>query len=113
MNNKEITIKGKQYPVAFNMKTMINFEEIADKSFFSENFKHMRDQIALILAAVLSADDKTALTVDDLTSCDSQESVMEVITAFAVVMDMAEKFFENPAVEPKDEKPADGEGAKN
>ena len=114
MNKKEITINGKTYPIAFTMDTMINFEEIADKSFFETDLKKMKDRLALVMAAVIAADGKTKLTVEDLRGNGDFDAVQQLIAAFNVVMEASTEFFKIPAVEPKDEKPKDDdEGAKN
>lgn len=113
MNKKEITINGKTYPIAFTMDTMINFEEIADKSFFETDLKKMKDRLALVMAAVIAADGSTKLTVEDLRGNGDYDAVQQLIAAFNVVMEASTEFFKIPAVEPKDEKPKDDEGAKN
>ena len=50
MNTKEITINGKTYPVVFNMKTILGYEQISGKSFFGEDFSKMGERLALIAA---------------------------------------------------------------
>ena len=113
MTQKEITINGKTYPIVFTMDTMMNFEEIADKSFFDTDLKRMKDRMAIIMAAVITANEKTTLTVDDLRGSGDFEAVQQIIAAFNTVMEASTEFFKIPAVEPKDKKPADGEDAKN
>lgn len=114
MNKKEITINGKTYPIAFTMDTMMNFEEIADKSFFETDLKKMKDRLALVMAAVIAADAKTKLTVEDLRGNGDFDAVQQLIAAFNIVMEASTEFFKIPAVEPKDEKPKDDEeSAKN
>jgi hypothetical protein len=54
--------------------------------------------MVLVLAAALAADENTTLTLADLTERDSWSAIQEVIAAFAVVMKLAEGFFEIPAV---------------
>ena len=106
MQQKEITIGGKTYPVVFNLKTMMNFEEITGKSFFGESFDGFKERIALIISAALAADEKADITV-----------AQDIIKAYVAVMELSAKFFNIPEVEPKDEKPAeeaeDEEKAKN
>jgi hypothetical protein len=105
MTQKEIKIKGTAYPVAFNMRTMLNFEEITGKPFFGETFDTLKPRIALILAAVLAADEQTTLTVDMLMQADDWQTVQDIITAYATIMEMTGEFFKVPAVEPKDKEP--------
>lgn len=116
MNEKKVTINGKEYPVVFNIKTMLNYEGITGTSFFSEKFDKLKERMVLVLAAALSADEDTTLTLADLTERDSWKAIQEVIAAFAVVMQSAEEFFEIPAVaaEPQPtEKEEQEDGAKN
>ena len=107
MTKKEITINGNTYPIAFTMDTMINFEEIADKSFFDTDLKRLKDRMAIIMAAVITADENTKLTVEELRGSGDLAAVQQIIAAFNVVMEASTEFFKIPAVEPKDEKPAD------
>ena len=117
MQQKEITIDGKTYPVVFNLKTMMNFEEITGKSFFGESFDGFKERIALIISAVLAADEKADITVEQMTSAETWQQAQDIIKAYVAVMELSAKFFNIPEVEPKDEKPAeeaeDEEKAKN
>ena len=115
MTKKEITINGKIYPVVFTIETMMNFEEIADKSFFETDLKKLKDRMALVIAAVIAADEKTTLTVDDLRGSEDIEAIQQVMAAFNVVMEASTEFFKIPSVEPKDTKQTNDqeEGVKN
>lgn len=109
MITKEITINGKTYPVVFNMKTILGYEQISGKSFFGEDFAKMSERLALITAAVISAGGKEELSIDDMINADKQELVQEIITAYTVVIEMVNEFFKIPDVEPK---PNEKEGDK-
>ena len=114
MTQKEITINGQSYPIVFNMQTILNFEEISNKSFFGEDFNKLKDRIALIISAVLAANKDTSLTIEDMIQTDRFSVMQEIFTAYAIVMELANEFFKVPAVEPKDEQPAEDDGkAKN
>ena len=115
MTKKEITINGKTYPVVFTIETMMNFEEIADKSFFETDLKKLKDRMALVIAAVIAADEKTTLTVDDIRGSEDIEAIQQVMAAFNVVMEASTEFFKIPSVEPKDTKQTNDqeEGVKN
>ena len=91
MKTKEITIGGVTYPVAFSMKTMLNFEEISGKPFFGESFDHLKERIALIMSAALTADDNTKLTIDDLMKGDEWDRVKELMAAYNTVMILLKK----------------------
>ena len=111
MIKKEITIAGVQYPVQFDLDTIMLFEEIVEHSFFADEFKTLKSQMALTVAAALSADKDTKLTVDAMLGAKDVQAYTEAVTAYTQVMEMAGDFFKVPAVEPKDEKPAEGEEA--
>jgi hypothetical protein len=106
---KEITINGKTYPVVFNMKTILGYEQISGKSFFGEDFAKMSERLALIVAAVISAGGKEELSIDDMINADRMELVQEILTAYTVVIGMVNEFFKTPDVEPK---PNEEEGDK-
>lgn len=110
MNQKEITIAGKQYPVVFDMQAIINFEEIANKSFFEANLKTLMHQVAAIMGAALAADNKSDITVEAIMGNRDLEAIKQITTAFGVVSELMTPFFEIPEVEPKEEKPADEQG---
>ena len=102
MTKKEITIKGKQYPVAFDMQTIMNFEEVTEgKSFFTENHLTLKNRIALIIAAVTAADKDTPLEVKDLVGSRTLEDVQEIIAAYNVIDQLAAEFFKIPEIEKK------------
>ena len=107
MNTKEITINGKKYPVVFNMKTILGYEQISGKSFFGEDFSKMSERLALIVAAVISADSKADISIDDMMNADRMELVQEILTANTIVIGMVNEFFKTPDVEPKQEEEGD------
>lgn len=105
---KEITINGKKYAIVFNMKTMLNFEEITGKSFFEENFAKIKERIALVLAAVLSANPEATLTVDEMIEAKDFNALQEILAAYSDVMNLTGAFFMVPAIEKeKNPKPKD------
>lgn len=107
MKQKEITINGKTYPVVFNMKTILGYEQISGKSFFGEDFSKMSERLALVTAAVVSAGGKEELSIDELIYADKLELVQEILTAYTVVIGMVNEFFKKPDVEPKQEEEGD------
>ena len=107
MITKEITINGETYPVVFNMKTILGYEEISGKSFFGEDFSKMSERLALITAAVISAGGKEELSIDDMINADKLELVQEIIAAYTVVIEMVNEFFKKPDVEPKQKEEGD------
>lgn len=96
---KEITICQKQYPVAFDMQAIINFEEITGRSFFASNFATLTDKVAVIVSAALSADKNTALTVDDVLGNKDWEACKTIFAAFNAVSEEMTTFFPVPEIE--------------
>ena len=113
MTEKKITINGEEYPVVFTMDTLINFESIVKKSFFETDFKTLVDRMALIIAAVLTANENTTLTVEAMKGNGNLEAVQQIIAAYAVVAELMGKFFEVPEVvkqaEAEEQQPAEGD----
>jgi hypothetical protein len=89
---------------------MMNFEEITGKSFFGESFDGFKERIALIISAVLAADEKADITVEQMTNAETWQQAQDIIKAYVAVMELSAKFFKLPEVEPKDE-PAPDEAA--
>lgn len=119
MKQNYIDINGVVYPVVFTMQAMTNYEEITNKGFFEANWNKTSERMALIIAAALAADENTKLNIETLRGKDSFDDYKQIVTAFNVVMTMANEFFEIPAVEkdkdpnPKDDEQEQEDGAKN
>ena len=90
---RTVTIDGKEYPVNFDMSTLIAFEQTSDKSFFGENFDKLYSRVILVFAAMFAADEK--ITTDILLKSNDWQGIT---TAFNTVMEMAAKFFKVPQV---------------
>ena len=118
MTQKEITINGKQYPVVFDLQTMMNFEEITNgTSFFGAPLDTLKHRVAIIAAAAISADDKTDLTVEGILGNKDYEAMQQIIKAYNVVMSLASEFFPIPEIEkknnPEQEQPEGEDKPKN
>ena len=100
-----VTIAKKQYKIAFDMQTIMNFEEITGESFFNANLEHpsLKNRIAIVLAAVLSADKDTDLTVEMLTGKGDWQAVKDIMVAFTAVIMLSTKFFGIPDIEKQNE----------
>ena len=98
MTQKEITINGQQYPVVFTMDTLMNFERIVSKSFFETDFKTLTDRMALIIAAVITANEKTTLTVEAMKGNNDLKAVQQIIAAYNIVAALMGEFFDVPEV---------------
>lgn len=108
---KEVTILGKTYPVVFVLQTILNYENLnKGKSFFGEKFEDTMSRIRLVVSAILAANKDAEINFDELLKIDTWDKTMEIMSAFAVVMELSAKFFHMPEIEPKDEPaPADAE----
>ena len=110
MPQKEITLLGVTYPVVFNMQSMLNYEQITGKSFFNEKFELLADRMAVVIAAIIAANPDADIKVESLVKANNLQTVQEIITAYAVVMELMGDFFKKPDVEP-DDKPASEESS--
>lgn len=93
MTKKEITIQGKQYPVIFTLATLCNFEEITSQAFFGADLNIVKNRIALIMAAVLAADEDSKLTVEDIRGNEDLEAYQQITQAFIVIGELSKEFF--------------------
>lgn len=116
MKQKEITIHGKQYPVAFDLQTLLNYEENSGHSFFNIDFEHisLNDRINIIHAAVKSADMNTDLTIEDIKGEKSFDDMSAILAASNTVVILSTDFFPVPEIEkqnnPEPEQPEQTEG---
>ena len=90
---RTITIDGKEYPVLFNMSTLIAFEQNYNKSFFGENFDKLYPRVTLVFAAMFAADEK--ITADVLLKSKDWQGITQ---AFNTIMEMAAEFFKVPKI---------------
>ena len=104
MITKEVILKEKKYPVAFDMQTILGYEEIAGKPFFGQSLEMMTDRIALLCASILSADEKNDIDIKELLTTKDKNLIIEIALATAVVIKMANDFFAS------DDDKKDGDG---
>ena len=90
---RTITIDGKEYPVRFNMSTLIAFEQTSNNSFFSENFDKLYSRVILVWAAMFAADEN--ITTDVLLKSNDWQGITR---AFNTIMEMATEFFKVPKI---------------
>ena len=98
-----ITINKKEYPVVVNMGTLLSYEQITGKSILNDEngLKMMGDRMVLIFAAVMSADEDTTLTMEDLMK---NTGWKEFNDASVIVLNLLAKFFNIPKIEAEKEK---------
>lgn len=107
MKQKEVKINGKTYPAAFTMKTITGFEEIVNHSFFNDDFAKMTSRMAIVVAAILAADENADISAESMLNAESWAVAKDIIEAYTTVMTLANDFFTIPEVEKTKEKPAD------
>lgn len=90
-----ITINNQEVPVMFNLGTILNYEDVTGKSFFGEKFENTKMRIALIFAAIYSADKDSNIKMDDILAI---EDWQELQAAFAKVLNLAVTFLHIPDV---------------
>ena len=103
MKQKEVTINGVQYPVVFTLDTLFGVEEIIGGSFFEANFGTLKNRMALVLAAIYSADDKADISVEALKAMEPMQMIRDITAAFVTVSEAMNEFFKIPAVEQQNE----------
>lgn len=108
MKQEKVIINGKEYPVVFNLQTILNYEELSGRSFFDDPLKRLQSQISLVFSAIIAADENTSVKAEDFLKADSGKAVTDIINAFTVVMTMAGDFFKTPAVAAKDTEQEEG-----
>lgn len=106
MSERKITIAGNEVPVQFCGATLISFEEITGHPFFSDRLDTQSSRIALIYAAVYTANNKTDMTVETLMF---DASWQELNDSFTIVMEASTEFFGIPDVMKEADKPSDEE----
>ena len=103
MKQKEVTINGAQYPVVFTLDTLFGVEDIIGGSFFEANFGTLKNRMALVLAAIYSADDKADITVDQLKAMEPMLMITDITAAFVTVSELMTEFFRIPEAEKQNE----------
>lgn len=102
MKQKEITIGGQQYPVAFTLKTIDGFERITSTPFSTANLDLIHNRMALILAAALTADENTKLTAETIIGDGDLKALKQITAATTTIMELAKEFFEVGALDVTD-----------
>ena len=117
MKQKEITIGGQQYPVAFTLKTIDGFERITSTRFSTANLDLTHNRMALIVAAALTADENTKLTAEDITGDGDLKALKQITAATTTIMELVTEFFEIGPLDvtdaPATEDNTEGEKPKN
>ena len=102
MKQKEITIGGQQYPVAFTLKTIDGFERITSTPFSTANLDRTHNRMALIAAAALTADENTTLTAEAIIGNGDLKALKQITDATTTIMELVTEFFEVGALDVSD-----------
>jgi len=112
MKKEEITILGEQIAIEFNLAVEVAYEEIAERPFNISDMVSQRNSVALYMAAIITANPDTQITVERL----MKEATGPEIEALskAVIAAMTE-WLHLPQVlnKPDDEKPEADEEPKD
>ena len=109
MKKEEITILGEQIAIEFNLAVEVAYEEIADRPFDIADLVSQRNSVALYMAAIITANPDTNITVERL----MKEATGPEIEALskAVIVAMTE-WLHLPQVLKKEQPAEDNEGDK-
>ena len=109
---KQITLLGNQYKIAFNMATEIAYEEISGQGFDMEALAKTKNTAILYLAAILANNPDSDLTLDDILFRATLPEIAELRTA---VLDSMTEWMRIPEVmkdgKAKEEKEKDPKNA--
>ena len=100
----EITILGEKIAIEFNLAVEVAYEEIADRPFDIADLVSQRNSVALYMAAIITANPDTAITVERLMKEATGPEIDQL--SKAVITAMTE-WLHLPQVLKKDDKPAD------
>lgn len=81
-----ITVLGETLDIAFNMAVELNYEEISGEAFTIDALAKMRNSIALYMAAILSANPDTEITVERLLKEAKGPEIASLSTAVITAM---------------------------
>ena len=112
MKEATITLLGNEYKARFDIQTMTNYERIAKQPFFNADYAKVSDRLALVVAAICSADPKAEVDSDSILKKGDLDTFKEIVAAFSPVLDLMNDFFEIPDVEPEEKKPEPGSEGK-
>lgn len=89
----KVIIDGHEYPVAFNLSTLIAFEQTAGHSFMEDDFGSFLSRAIIIWAAMFSADD--SVKTDAVIKSGDWQGISD---AYVRVMNLAADFFHVPGI---------------
>lgn len=112
MKKEEINILGEQIAIEFNLAVEVAYEEIAERPFNISDMVSQRNSVALYMAAIITANPDTQITVERLMK---EATGPEINTLSNAVIAAMTEWLHLPQVlnKPADEKPEDDEESKD
>lgn len=94
-----ITILGEEINIAFNVQVEIVYEEISGETFSIDSLAKMKNSVALYMAAIITANPDTNITVERLMK---EASGKEIATISTAVINAMSEWMEVPKVIPEE-----------
>ena len=117
MKKEEINILGEKIAIEFNLAVEVAYEEIADRPFDIADLVSQRNSVALYMAAIITANPDTAITVERLmkeaTGPEIEQLSKTVIAAMTEWLHLPQVLKKDETEKPEDDKPADDKKEKN
>lgn len=101
-NKQTITLLGEQVDIRFNMAVEIAYEEITGEPFNIETLNKQKNSLALYMAAIITANPDTKITIERLMTEASGAEIGQLATA---VIESMTQWMHIPDVLPKEEQP--------
>lgn len=101
-NKQTITILGEQIDIRFCMAVEIAYEEIAGEPFSIESLNRQKNSVALYMAAIITANPDTKITIERLMTEASGAEIGQLATA---VIESMTQWMHIPDVLPKEDQP--------
>lgn len=101
-NKQTITILGEQVDIRFNMGVEIAYEEITGDPFNIESLNRQKNSVALYMAAIITANPDTKITIKRLMKEASGAEIGQLATA---VIESMTQWMHIPDVLPKEDHP--------
>jgi len=101
-NKQTITILGEQVDIRFNMAVEIAYEEITGDPFNIETLNKQKNSLALYMAAIITANPETNITIERLMTEASGAEIGQLATA---VIESMTQWMHIPDVLPKEDHP--------
>jgi hypothetical protein len=99
-NKQTITILGEQIDIRFCMAVEIAYEEIAGEPFSIESLNRQKNSVALYMAAIITANPDTKITIERLMTEASGAEIGQLATA---VIESMTQWMHIPDVLPKED----------